>query len=99
VEAAVVAAPVEAAVVAAPVEAAVVAAPVEAAVVAAPVEAAVVAAPVEPMAIAPEVVEPVLVDVEGLLALPVGGLLVALDAVVVACRLPPPGNTVLAWDV
>jgi hypothetical protein len=51
------------------------------------------------MAIAPEVVEPVLVDVEGLLALPVGGLLVALDAVVVACRLPPPGNTVLAWDV
>jgi hypothetical protein len=42
---------------------------------------------------------PVLVDVEGLLALPVGVLLVAMDAVVVACRLPPLGNTVLAWDV
>jgi hypothetical protein len=42
---------------------------------------------------------PVLVDVEGLLALPVGVLLVALDAVVVAGRLPPLRDTVLAWDV
>ena len=42
---------------------------------------------------------PVLVDVEGLLPLPVGVLPVALDAAVVADRLPPLEDTVLVGDV
>jgi hypothetical protein len=77
-------------------------------------ELAVVATPVELVAPVPEVVEsalpvtpssavrpplPVLVDVEGLLALSVGALVVALDALVVAGRLPPVGDTVFARDV
>ena len=56
--------------------------------------------PVRPSsAVPPPLPLPVLVDVEGLLALPVGVLLVALDAVVVAGRLPPLGDTALARDV
>ena len=58
-----------------------------------PVATASAAGPVLP------VVLPVLVDVEGLLALPVGVLLAALEAAVVAGRLPPLVDTVLAWDV